>query len=92
MRDYTIRLEPHEGNLWGHITVHRWSHQVARAVRRDVDAIVAERGLILATPTEDCARGAAFAKWRKFLALIGFSFYRTINRNGVRCSVYARSR
>jgi hypothetical protein len=90
--DYTIRLERHEGNLWGHLTVHRWSHRVARTVRRDVDAIVAERGPILAAPTEDCASGAAFAKWRKFMALIGFGFYRTITTDGVRRSVYARWR
>lgn len=90
--DYTIRLEPHEGNLWGHITVHRWSHRVAEAVRRDVDAIVTKRGPILAAPTEDRACGVAFAKWRKFMALIGFGFYRTITTDGMRRSVYVRWR
>lgn len=65
---------------------------MARQVRHDVDAIIAERGPILATPTEDLASGAAFAKWRKFMAFIGFGFYRTMTTDGVRQSVYARWR
>jgi hypothetical protein len=90
--DYTLTLERHEGNLWGHAAVHRWTPQVARAIRRDVDALIADHGPILATPTPDCAEGAAFAKWRKFMALIGFGFYRTKTVDGVRRSIYARWR
>jgi hypothetical protein len=90
--DYTISLERFEGNTWGHITVHHWTHTVARNLRCDVDAIIAAHGPILAAPTEDCASGPAFVKWRKFMAFIGFGFYRTITTDGMRRSVYARWR
>jgi hypothetical protein len=91
--DYTIRLERHEGNVWGHAEVHRWTPAVARALRRDVDGLVAEcGGPILVTPTHDRASGAAYEKFRKFMAFIGFRFHGTLMVDGVRLSIYARWR
>jgi hypothetical protein len=91
-RDYTLTLERHEGNTWVHCTVRRWTHAVARAVRREVDALIAEHGPILASPTAACASGAAFTVWRKFVGMMGFGFYMTTTTDGVRRSVYARWR
>lgn len=94
MRDaYTIRLDWHEGNIWGHIEVRHWSHRVAREVQRDVDRIVAEHGAILATPTAEHATGQRYEVWRKFMRLIGFSFMQTkTDGAGVRHAIYGRTK
>jgi hypothetical protein len=90
--DYTLSLERHEGNLWGHAEVRRWTPAIARALRRDVDALITEHGPILATPTPDRASGAAYDKFRRFMAFIGFQFHMTKTIDGVRRSIYARWR
>ena len=77
--------------MWGHATVHRWSHHVARAIERDVAALCAEHGQILATATADRAQGAAYEVWRKFICRIGFRFLMTkTDAHGTRHAIYAR--
>jgi hypothetical protein len=77
-RDYSIRLEAMHGPTFGHVTVHRWSPDVARAMRRDIDAICAlHDGPIYVTQTEH-PHGDDHAKWRKFVTLMGFRFHTTV--------------
>jgi hypothetical protein len=87
-RDYTIRLEAAHGPTFGHVTVHRWSPDVARALRRDIDAVCAlHEGPIYATQT-DAPHGDDHDKWRKFVTLMGFTFHTTVRGTGH--SVYVR--
>jgi hypothetical protein len=90
--DYTLTVERHEDNLWAHAEVRRWSHTVARTLKRDVDTLIAELGPVAITPTEDRASGVGYETFRKFAAFCGFGFYRTKTVDGVRRAIYARWR
>lgn len=88
---WTIRLEEQDGYVWGHCEVRHWSHHVARELVAEWRRLGAVYGLILATPTDACASGAAYEVWRKFVRLVGFQFQGTLtNADGKRCSVYVR--
>jgi hypothetical protein len=87
--DYTISLEQ-DHETFVHVTIWRWSAQVARALRTDWDALFALHGGPIFATTER-PHGGSFAKWRKFVVLMGFTFYATASVDGVRHSVYRRA-
>jgi hypothetical protein len=77
-RDYTIYLQEIEGTCWAHCDVTRWSHQTAKQLRADSDAIHAMQGreiFALNEPTGDL-------KHQKFMALMGFRHHKTLSAVG----------
>jgi hypothetical protein len=88
-RPYILRLELLDGYTFGHIHVGRWSARIARQLRGDWDQIIALHGGPVFVTT-DTPHGGDYAKYRKFMALMGLRFHATVPNNGP--AVYARWR
>ena len=90
--DYTISLEMDGGATFVHSEVQRWSVAVARAWRRDMDAVLELHGGPIYAMTR-APHGGDWNKWRKFVALVGFRFHAAVTvADGTRHSIYVRDR
>lgn len=86
---YRIGLQQDSGCTFVHATVHHWSAAVARAMRRDADAIMAlHGGPVYATTHEP--HGGDPAKWAKFVGLFGFEEFATVEAAGAAHRVFVR--
>jgi hypothetical protein len=90
--DYYIGLEIESGLVWAHCDIFtRWTPKLARAVRRECDAIVRAHGGPIFT-TSHLPRDGDHAKHRKFVTLMGFTYHMTAHVDGTDHAIYVRWR
>lgn len=70
--EYTISLQDIEGTTWAHCDVRRWSKDVARRLRADVDTLFEMQ----AGPVFALNEPPGDAKHQKFLELMGFELHK----------------
>jgi hypothetical protein len=88
--DYTIGLEQNSGNTWVHARIHRWSTRIARAYRRDADALFELHGGPVFATTHD-PHGGDQRKFEKFCRMFGFVHWGTVEFEGVDRDIYVRT-
>jgi hypothetical protein len=73
-REYTIFLQDIDGTTWAHCDVREWSGSVAKRLRADVDTLVEMQG----APVFAMNEPVGDVKHQKFLALMGFQFFKNL--------------
>jgi hypothetical protein len=72
--DYTIYVQDINGETWVHCDVKNWGCSVAKNLRRDTDVLYGMHG----GPVYALNEPAGCKKHQKFLAMMGFEFFKEL--------------
>jgi hypothetical protein len=85
--DYIMHLELHEGALWFHTDVNRWSQEIKKKFIEDLDLLQHLTNVpLLALVEEENTKLAKFGK------VTGWNLLKPIEANGKKYTIFIRSK
>ena len=85
--DYIMYLELHDGALWFHTDVHRWSQEVKKKHIEDLDLLQYLTNVPLLALIEDTN-----TKLAKFAILTGWNTFKPVEANNKKYTIFIRSK